>query len=132
MAVQRHHLARSSGQKENLHTQFAFIVPGSVSANTNIGLPAYAKGAAKIVQGILQRSNSITWSGLGATGATIATRDVAAAASGSDVVSEFIELTVVTTTPSGNQIQLYDRDNVRLGVDTIAGDGLILVLQYTS
>lgn len=123
---------KGTEKAEGYSVKTIFINPGAIAAGADIALPTWAVNPEAILQAILIRTNSVTWAGLGATGATVATRDVAAAASGTDGMTEFITLAIVTAAPTGNQIQLFDANNVRVGVATIAGDGLLIVLKYKS
>ena len=75
-----------------------FVVPGAVTAGNSIDLPDWVPPLRKLVGAAL------------------------VSLSGGTTTS----LTVVTDTPSGNQIQLSDEDTVVLGVDTVANDILII------
>jgi len=78
------------------------IVPGSTTAGDSIDLPAYVPKLREIV------------------GAVLVTLSDAASA------GTVTPLTVVTETPSGNQIQLSDEDTIVLGTDTTTRDILII------
>jgi len=103
-------------------------VPGATAANTNIDIPAGSPKIESLLACHVKRAEVITWSGLGAAGATIATTDVVAAGSGSDAVSEAETKTVVTATPGGGQVQKVDEDTIQLGDAILAGDEV--VIQY--
>jgi len=92
-----------------------FIDPGAITAGTSIPLPSWAQGAQEIVQAVLFH---------GTTDVILDT--------GTADPTEAITLTVVTGAPTGNQIQLYDENNIRLGVDTRTNDFILLALRYKS
>ena len=75
-----------------------YVVPGATTAGDDIDLPDWVPPLREIVGAVL-----VSLSGGTAT-----------------------SLTVVTGTPSGNQIQLSDEDTVVLGTDTVANDILII------
>jgi hypothetical protein len=77
----------------------------------------------------VKRAEVITWAGLGAAGATIATSDVAAAADGSDAVSEAETKTVVTTTPGAGEVQKVDENTIQLGDAILDGDEVVVLYQ---
>jgi len=81
----------------------------------------------KLTAVYLKRANTVTWSGLGATGATIATDDVAAAASGADDIGEALKKTIILTgTPAAGQVILYNKNTIHIG-DAVKADDLIVV-----
>jgi len=105
------------------------LKPGAVSANGDINLPGWAPKISKLLAVKVKRKNSITWSGLGAAGATIATDDVAAAGSGSDTIAEAAEKTIIQTgTPAAGEAIKVDEDTIHIG-DAIA-DGDLVILDY--
>jgi len=82
---------------------------GAVAANTSIALPAWAQGAAKILQAVKSHNE-----------------DAAAASTAA------ADLTVVTGVPAAGQIQLYDPNNVRFGDAMTVYDLILLALEYPS
>jgi len=82
---------------------------GAVAANTSVALPAWAQGAAKILQAVKSHNED-------AAGSSTAASD----------------LTVVTGVPAAGQIQLYDPNNVRFGDAMTTYDMVFLALEYPS
>jgi len=131
-----------------------FLVPGAVTAGTNIALPNYARGAKRIVDafhiqqkgGGTAHSHDIAYvKGTATTyvpdDSTLAGTSLAASATITTATTTPTEstmaahvhsrtLTVVTTTPAAGEIQLVDENNIKLGDDTNAGELLILTLEY--
>jgi len=102
------------------------LYPGAVSAGGTITIPSYFPPIWRLLRFVVKRMNTITWSGLGAAGATIATKDVSAAASGSDSIAECAEKTVVTTTPGTGQVQLTGPRKITVGDAINDGDTVII------
>jgi len=82
---------------------------GAVAANTSIALPAWAQGAARILQAVRSKNE-----------------DAAAASTAAS------DLAVVTGVPAAGQIQLYDPNNVRCGDAMTTFDIIFLALEYPS
>jgi len=82
---------------------------GTLTANTSLPLPAWAQGAAKILQAVKSHNE-----------------DAAAASTAA------ADLTVVTATPAAGQIQLYDPNNVRFGDAMTTFDLVFVALEYPS
>jgi len=101
-------------------------VPGAQAANTNIDLPSGSPKIDSLLACFVKRAEVITWAGLGAAGATIATSDVAAAAAGSDAVSEAETKSVVATAPATGEVQKVDEDTIQLGDAILAGDEVVI------
>jgi len=104
----------------------AILYPGSVAAGGTISIPSYLPPIHKLLKFVVKRINTITWSGLGAAGATIATKDVAAAASGSDTLAECLSKTIVTTTPATGEVQLTGPRSIVTGDAINDGDAIII------
>ncbi|MBW2675356.1 MAG: hypothetical protein JRD89_18425 [Deltaproteobacteria bacterium] len=79
-----------------------FVVPGATTAGDSIDLPAWIPPLRELVGAALVSLSDATAAGT------------------------VTSLSVVTATPTGNQIQLSDEDTVVLGVDTTARDILII------
>ena len=110
------------------HPAVCFVLsPGAVAAGGTISLPGYVPRLAKLLSFVLVRRNAITWSGLGAAGATIATRDVAAAASGTDLLGECVPKEVVDAAPAAGQVQLRDPKTIVVGDAINDGDHVVIV-----
>jgi len=99
------------------------IYPGAIAANADIALPFPLEVLLRV---IVKERSRIVWSGLGAAGATIATDDVAAAGSGSDTLSDVAVKTIVTTAPAAGQVQLVDKNTIRIG-DALLDCDLVIV-----
>jgi len=80
------------------------IIPGSTSAGDEISFPADIQAA------------------------EIADAKLVTLTEGTPNTFTVTDLSVVTTTPSGNEIQLYTSKSVKLGIDTGASDMLILII----
>jgi len=102
------------------------IYPGAVGAGKTFSLPSYFPPLRALLRYVIKRKNSITWSGLGAAGATIATDDVSAAASGADTIAECITKKIVTTTPGTGEVQLSAEREITTG-DAIADGDLVII-----
>ena len=87
-----------------------FIVPGVVTAGSNIALPDDFKGAQDLIQLV-----------------KVLTSDGTATA----VITEY---TIIAPggTPGTGEATLYDEDNIRLGDATTALDVLLVILKYKS
>jgi len=102
------------------------LYTGPVAAGGAIDLPRYFPPLHRLLRFTIKRMNYVTWSGLGAAGATIETKDVAAAASGSDNIAECITKTIVTTTPGAGQVQLSASRVITTG-DAINDGDLVII-----
>lgn len=98
------------------------MVPGAVSAGTNITLPSYAKPIAALVAALKTGRVDITHAACSATDAAYAS-----ATTLGTPINVLSALTVVDTTPSSGQIQVVNDNTVVLGDDLEDGDLLILI-----
>ena len=98
------------------------MVPGAVSAGTEITLPGYAKPISALVAALKTGRVSITHAACAATSAAYAT-----ATTLGTPINVLTSLTIVDTTPSAGQIQVTGDNTVVLGDDLQDGDLLILI-----
>ncbi|MDI6905668.1 MAG: hypothetical protein QMD13_09350 [Candidatus Bathyarchaeia archaeon] len=116
-------MPRIKGSEQQIYGSAVYTIvidPGAVAANTNIPLPAWAKGAQNMLQCIVFKGVDQAVDEGGTAKYTITT--------------DCIQKTVVKAgaAPAAGEACLYDKDNVRVG-DAIADDDVLFVtLLYKS